>query len=72
VRAVQQGFTIAESNNGLKALISAATAFPGGGILVPTRNGELFRWCLQNGLRLVHQMTLMTIGLRLARRAEAR
>jgi hypothetical protein len=30
---------------------------------LPTRNGELFRWCLQHGLRLVHQMTLMTIGL---------
>ena len=26
-------------------------------------NGEMFRWCLQNDLRLVHQMTLMTIGL---------
>jgi hypothetical protein len=22
---------------------------------VPTRNGELFRWCLNHGLRLVHQ-----------------
>jgi hypothetical protein len=30
---------------------------------VPTRNGELFRWCLASGLRLVQQMTLMTIGL---------
>ena len=35
----------------------------GPGILVPTRNGELFRWCMANGLRLVQQMTLMTIGL---------
>ncbi|SRR5258708_7321593 len=54
---------IAENNQGLKALIGAATGFPGGGFLVPTRNSELFRWCLQNDLRLVHQMTLMTIGL---------
>jgi predicted N-acetyltransferase YhbS len=54
---------VAESNQGLKALIGAATSFPGGGFLVPTRNGEMFRWCLQNGFRLVHQMTLMTIGL---------
>jgi hypothetical protein len=38
-------------------------AFPGGGFLLPTRNGEMFRWCLENGLRLVHQMNLMTIGL---------
>ena len=54
---------VAENNQGLKALIGAAASFPGGGFLVPTRNGELFRWCLQNNLRLVHQMTLMTIGL---------
>ena len=54
---------VAEDNNGLKALISAATSFPGGGFLLPTRNGELFRWCLQHGFRLMYQMTLMTIGL---------
>jgi hypothetical protein len=54
---------VAETNQGLEALIGAASAFPGGGFLVPTRNGELFRWCLQHGLRLVHQLTLMTIGL---------
>jgi predicted N-acetyltransferase YhbS len=54
---------VAETNNGLKAMIGAASDFHGGGILVPTRNGELFRWCLQNGMRLVHQLTLMTIGL---------
>src|SRR6516162_10913446 len=54
---------VAESNQGMKALIGAAPAFSGGGFLAPTGNGELFRWCLQNGLRLVHQMTLMTIGL---------
>jgi hypothetical protein len=54
---------VAENNNGLKALIGAASGFPGGCFLLPTRNGELLRWCLQNGLRLVHQMTLMTIGL---------
>jgi GNAT superfamily N-acetyltransferase len=54
---------VAENNNGLKALIGAAAGFPGGGFLLPTRNGELFRWCLQNNFRLVHQMTLMTVGL---------
>jgi predicted N-acetyltransferase YhbS len=54
---------VAESNNGLKALIGSAAAFPGGGFLMPTRNGDLFRWCLQHDLRLVHQLTLMTIGL---------
>lgn len=54
---------VAETNTGLKALISAAPSFGGGGFLMPTRNGELFRWCLNSGLRLVHQMTLMTVGL---------
>jgi len=54
---------VAETNQGLKALIGAAPGFPGGGFLLPTRNGDLFRWCLENRLRLVHQMTLMTTGL---------
>jgi hypothetical protein len=54
---------VAETNQGLKALIGAAPDFPGGGFLLPTRNGDLFRWCLENGLPLVHQTTLMTIGL---------
>jgi predicted N-acetyltransferase YhbS len=56
------GHAVAETNRGLEALIGAASGFPGGGFLVPTRNSELLRWCLQNRLRLVHQMTLMTIG----------
>jgi predicted N-acetyltransferase YhbS len=52
-----------ESNEDLKALITAAEAFGGSGILVPTTNAELFRWCLERGLRVVRQMTLMTMGL---------
>jgi hypothetical protein len=54
---------VAETNEDLQALIATATEFQGPGILVPTRNAELFRWCLQNGLRVVEPMTLMTIGL---------
>jgi predicted N-acetyltransferase YhbS len=54
---------VGETNQDMKALICATPEIGGGGFLLPTRNGELFRWCLQNGLRLVHQMTLMTIGL---------
>jgi predicted N-acetyltransferase YhbS len=57
------GHVVGESNDDVRALISAAPMLMGPGILVPTRNGELFRWCLANGLRLVQQMTLMTIGL---------
>ncbi|MNT65813.1 hypothetical protein D3C72_2038220 [compost metagenome] len=47
----------------MKALIGAAPAFAGPGFLLPTRNGELLRWCLERGLRIVQPMTLMSIGL---------
>lgn len=52
------------TNDDLKSLIASATdGYGGAGILIPSRNTDLFRWCLGNGLRLVHQLTLMTIGL---------
>lgn len=54
---------VAETNEDLQALIANAKEFLGPGIIVPTRNAELFRWCLQNGLRVVEPMTLMTSGL---------
>jgi predicted N-acetyltransferase YhbS len=57
------GHAVAETDDGLKALIGAATAFAGPGFLLPTRNWELFRWCLDNGLRVVEPMTLMSVGL---------
>lgn len=57
------GHAVGESNEELKALIGAATAFVGPGFLVPTRNGELFRWCLDKGLRVVQPVTLMSLGL---------
>jgi predicted N-acetyltransferase YhbS len=57
------GHALGESNEDLKALIGAAPAFPGPGFLLPTRNGELLRWCLGNGLHVVQPMTLMSLGL---------
>jgi predicted N-acetyltransferase YhbS len=57
------GHAVAESNEDLFALLGAADKFGGPGVLVPTRNTELFRWCLNHGLRMVEPMTLMTIGL---------
>lgn len=57
------GHAVGESNEDLKALIGAADTFAGPGLLLPTRNGELFRWCLQHGLRVVQPMTLMSFGL---------
>jgi predicted N-acetyltransferase YhbS len=56
------GHAVGESNDDLKALIAAAEGFPGPGFLVPTRNGELMRWCLGQDLRIIQTMTLMTIG----------
>ncbi len=57
------GYAVAETNDDLKALIGAAESFPGPGFLVPTRNTELVRWCLGEGLRIAHTLTLMTTGL---------
>jgi predicted N-acetyltransferase YhbS len=55
--------SVAETNDDLEALIGAAHEFSGPGFLLPLRNTELMRWCLGHGLRVVHMMNLMTIGL---------
>jgi hypothetical protein len=55
--------SVAETNDDLQALIGAAEEFGGPGFLVPMRNGDLLRWCLAQGLRVVSMMNLMTIGL---------
>jgi predicted N-acetyltransferase YhbS len=57
------GHTLAENNTGLQALLGSADGYTGPGFLLPTRNTELFRWCLDHGLRVVEPMTLMTAGL---------
>jgi GNAT superfamily N-acetyltransferase len=57
------GHAVAETNDDLKALIAQARMFGGPGFLVPSRNGELMRWCLSKGLKVVQPMTLMTRGL---------
>jgi len=57
------GHAVGETNDDLKALIGAAREFAGPGFLLPTRNGELFRWCLTNGLKVTQPMTLMSRGL---------
>lgn len=53
----------AQSTQDLQALIASADVLGVPGILVPSRNAELFRWCLSNGLRVTQPMTLMTAGL---------
>ena len=57
------GHATAETNLDLEALIASADSFGGPGILVPSRNHALLRWCLGNGLRVVQPMTLMSTGL---------
>jgi predicted N-acetyltransferase YhbS len=57
------GHAVGETNEELKALIGAAPAILGPGFLLPSRNSELFRWCLEHGLRVVQPMTLMSMGL---------
>jgi len=57
------GHSVAQTNRDLMALIGAAAEFGGPGFLLPTRNHEVFSWCLETGLKLVFQMTLMTVGL---------
>ena len=57
------GHATAESNLDMQALIASAESFGGPGILVPSRNSALLRWCLGNGLKVIQPMTLMSIGL---------
>jgi hypothetical protein len=57
------GHAVAQTNLDLQALIVSAGAFSGPGIIVPTRNSGLFRWCLENSLRVVEAMTLISSGL---------
>lgn len=57
------GSAIATDNDALKALIAFAPELNPPGFLLPTRNGDLMRWCLANGLRVMQPMSLMSKGL---------
>jgi hypothetical protein len=56
------GHATAETNLDLEALIASVDSFGGPGILVPSQNNSLFRWCLANGLRVVQPLTLISVG----------
>jgi len=56
------GHAVGEDNEDLKALIGAASTFVGSGFYVPMRNADLFRWCLNHGLRVIQPETLMSLG----------
>ena len=56
------GHSTAETNIDMQAFLTSVESFAGPGILVPSRNSGLMRWCLANGLRVVQPMTLMSTG----------
>jgi predicted N-acetyltransferase YhbS len=53
---------VADTDDALIALLGFPDRYMGLGVLVPSRNAEVLRWCLSNGLRVVQQSTLMTQG----------
>jgi GNAT superfamily N-acetyltransferase len=57
------GHTTCESNQDLQALLASVDSYGGPGILLPSRNTEMLRWCLAHGLRVTQPMTLMSMGL---------
>jgi predicted N-acetyltransferase YhbS len=57
------GHSTTETNVDMQALLASVESFVGPGILVPSRNSALLRWCMANGLRVVQPMTLMSTGL---------
>lgn len=56
------GHAVTQTNDDLKALIGSGREIAGPGFLLPTRNGELLRWCFENGLRIVMPLSLMSKG----------
>lgn len=56
------GHAVAKSNDDLKALIGSGREIAGPGFLLPTRNGDVLRWCFENGLRIVMPLSLMSRG----------
>ncbi len=57
------GHAVGETSDDIKALIAASGEIGPPGLLVPMRNGDLFRWCLDHGLQVTQTLTLMTQGL---------
>ncbi len=55
--------SVAETNDDLRALICESADFGTPGFLVPLANNDLFRWCLDRGLRVFFVLNMMTVGL---------
>ena len=57
------GHGVGETTLDMQALIGAASFILDPGFFLPSRNAELFQWCLAHGLRVTQPATLMTLGL---------
>ncbi|HYG80555.1 MAG TPA: GNAT family N-acetyltransferase [Pyrinomonadaceae bacterium] len=56
---------VAETEEDMRAVLTGAANLSDGrplSLLLPTRQTDLFRWCLKKGMRVVKPMTLMTMG----------
>jgi predicted N-acetyltransferase YhbS len=57
---------VAESEEEMRALLTGAGNLSDNGqplsFLLPTRQTDLFRWCLKKGMRVIKPMTLMAMG----------
>lgn len=60
----QMNHAVAESSADMQTLLSGAHALTEQPLsfLLPTRQADLFRWCLAQGLRTIKPMTLMAMG----------
>ena len=55
---------VAESDEDMQALLTGAGNQCEGpfSLILPTRQSDLFRWCLKNGMRVIKPLTLMSMG----------
>lgn len=54
------GHTVGMSNEAIYAILGAAEKLSG--VKIPVRNAELFRWCLDQGMKITGPSTLMVRG----------
>lgn len=60
----QMNHAVAETAEDMQNLLLGAANLAGQPLsfLLPSRNGEMFRWCLEKGMKVVKPMSLMAMG----------
>jgi len=60
----QMNHAVAETDDDMQTLLLGAGSLTGKPLsfLLPTRQGDLFRWCLKKGMKVVKPMSLMSMG----------